>query len=149
MERRKASLLILLLLAILSIGAWQLFRMQSKQEIAAASVEVSTKQAQENMLISINLPVELHHTLKENVHTYSGTISLPNACDTIASGMQTQGINPAHIRIQLSSEKIPCQTEVETRNDFSVSFSGGKQAPILDAVVFNGMELPYTVLEDK
>ncbi|MBY0294170.1 hypothetical protein K2Q08_02465 [Patescibacteria group bacterium] len=149
MERRKASLLILLLLAILSVGAWQLFRIQSKQDIAAASIEVSTQQVQKNTLVSIDLPLELRHSVKGGVHTYSGTISLPNACDVIASGIQTQGVNPTHLRIQLASEKMPCHTESETQNDFSVSFSGGTRPPVLDAVIFNGMELPYTVLEDK
>ncbi|OGC88500.1 hypothetical protein A2419_02035 [Candidatus Adlerbacteria bacterium RIFOXYC1_FULL_48_26] len=134
MGQRKAALLIVALLAVLVFGAWSLSTLQPTQQASVA--------------VAIDLPLILRHSVKDGVHSYSGSISLPNACNTLSNGVATRGAGPSHLTVQLSQENVPCQTAVKTPADFLVSFTDGGEAPIVDAVTFNGMEIPFTIKEN-
>ncbi|MBY0473022.1 hypothetical protein K2Q00_01915 [Patescibacteria group bacterium] len=135
MRQRKAALLILVLLAILVLGAWGLLTLQTKQQAPTT--------------VTIDLPLILHHSVRDGVHSYSGTISLPNACNTLSNGISTKGVDPSHLTIQLSEGSVPCPSAVKTAVEFLVSFTDGRTAPVVDAVTFNGMEVPFTLTENQ
>lgn len=135
MRQRKTVILVVALLALLVFGAWQLSMLRTKQQASA--------------LVAVDLPIILHHVVQGGVHSYSGAVSLPNACDTLSNGISTQGVNPSHITIHLSQGSVPCSTATKTQAGFMVSFSGAGEAPIVDAVILNGMEIPYTLVEAR
>lgn len=138
MEQRKVAILIILLLAILTVGAWQ-FSLLCIQDSAPASASVA-----------IDLPLTIHHSATDGTHTYNGSIQLPNSCNELSSGMLTQGLNPPHIIIQLSSNTVACSDATKIETEFALSYTGGDaKKPLLDAVTFNGLEIPYTLVEDR
>lgn len=146
--RQKTTVLVIVLLALLALGAWKFLALRSKQPSAAASANTSASSTPS--LIAIDLPLMVHHVKKDASHTYSGSVWLPNACDALSSGMSTQGVNPSHLTIQLSADVTACPANTKTETDFSVSFSdSGTKAPVIDAVTFNGLQIPYTLVEDK
>lgn len=136
MGHRNAAVLTVALLAVLILGAWGLFMLNTKQQASAAIV--------------IDLPLILHRAEKDGAHSYSGSIFLPSACDTLSNGISTQGVNPAHITIRLSADRVACKTAAKTESEFLVSLTNSDEMPpIVDAVTFNGLEIPYTLVEDK
>ncbi len=136
MGQKKVAVLILALLAILVFGAWQLLALQSKGQVAAA--------------ITIDIPLILHHKIQGSTHMYDGIVSLASSCDTLSNGISTEGVDPAHIKIHVSAGSVVCADAIKTQADFSVSFTGsGTTTPVIDAVIFNGMEIPHTLVEDQ
>jgi hypothetical protein len=151
-KREKAVLLIIILLAILTVGAWEVSvahgTPQNSQNSAASAMPEATNDLSNP--VTIDLPLVVHSKVQGHTYTYGGNLWLPNTCDVLSNGMSVQGMDPSHITIKLSVESAQCPTSEKTSADFSVSFtSTSGKAPIVDAVTFNGMEIPYTLAEAK
>ena len=152
MKREKAALLIIVLLGILTIGAWEVSVTHTtpgnSQNSAATAIPETTKGLSNP--VTIDLPLVLHAKVQGHTYTYSGSLWLPNTCDTLSNGTSVQGMNPSHITIKLEVDSAACAAPEKTSADFSVSFtSASAKAPVIDAVTFNGMEIPYTLAEAK
>lgn len=149
MGRNKVLIVVIVFLGVFIFGAWQLLMLRTKQQASATSLDASASQAP-STLVTIDLPLILHHRAQGATHTYTGSVWLPNACDALSDGLSAQGVRPSHITIHLSIDGMTCPSATKTQADFSVSFAGADtKAPIIDAVTFNGMEIPYTLVEDK
>jgi hypothetical protein len=151
-KREKVALLIVILLAILTVGAWEVSVVHSTRQNSQNSTASALPEATQGLSnpVTIDLPLVLHSKVQGHAYTYSGSLWLPNTCDALSNGTSVQGMNPSHITIKLAVESAQCPTSEKTSADFSVSFmSGSAKAPVIDAVTFNGMEIPYTLAEAK
>ncbi len=152
MKREKVALLIIVLLGILTVGAWEVSVVHSTRQNPQNSAASAMPEAHQDLSnpVTIDLPLVLHSKLQGHKYTYSGSLWLPNTCDALSNGTSVQGTNPSHITIKLAVESAQCPTSQKTSADFAVSFtSTSEKAPIVDAVTFNGIEIPYTLAEAK
>ena len=148
MSRERTILLILVLLAILTVGAWALSTVRTSS--SSTETESPEPSATFTPSVTIDLPLALHHKVEGKTHTYRGSVWVPSVCDSLASGILARDMNPSHITIEVSINRTECATAEKTQTDFSVSFSGtGTESPVIDAVTFNEMEVPFTVTDDK
>lgn len=150
MRKEKLALVTILLLAILTVGVWEVSTIHTDAQQDAAAGSAPQASQTKPRPVAIDLPLALHSAVKGKSYSYSGAISVPSPCDSVSSGISLQGANPSHVTINLSVTSEQCPVSTTTRAEFSVSLtSTSAKAPIVDAVTFDGMEIPYTLSDAK
>ncbi len=93
------------------------------------------------------LPAELdvHHTVMGNKHTYSGEVLLP-ICSTLSNTVTVAG--PTISLALVAAPTAGCNTKGEAAQAFSGSVTLPDE-PQLREITLNGMEMPYTLIEDS
>jgi len=93
-------------------------------------------------------PLRIFHTAVGSQHIYQGIIKLPEACDSVATAVNSLTGTPNHITIALTiTRPTDCATAAgDGTPPFRVGYAGSyAQPPVIDGVVINNVIVPFII----
>lgn len=96
-------------------------------------------------------PIEIRHSISQNVNTYGGSVTLEVPCSALAAGIRAEGENPVHLVMLLNmvQDNGTCiDPTVGVSQSFSVSYTSDSfSSPVFDGILLNGKETRFTLVE--
>ena len=90
--------------------------------------------------------VMIEHSQEGDLHTYSGSITLPSECSELGSGIAAQG-SPLRVTILISiTSASPCISATPMSQPFVVSVSAPEE-PQFSGITVNGVIIPSHIIE--
>ena len=128
-------------LVVVGFGVWFFFFQEPKPAPYQLVVAETTDEV-----------LHIRSSVTNNTVTYSGSVPLLGACDTVSAGISATGTNPLRVVLALSVVRptIACEITELVSQEFSVSYSdaNGIKKAELGAVTINGEPADYKVVNE-
>ncbi len=92
--------------------------------------------------------LSIKHSQNGNMHTYSGVVPVP-ACNELAAGLTSVGVDPAHLTLMLSVAQLStCTGGSPSVQDFTLAYGAASDSPpLLVEVLLNDRSASFKVAE--